>query len=233
MCPEVVVDDDELQRRAHLHAALADPARLRITDRLAQGDASPSELQTLLGMPSNLLAHHLRVLAEAGLVTRHRSEGDRRRSYLHLVPPALTTPAPGDVTRVPRVVFVCTANSARSQLAAAMWRLASDVPATSAGTHPAPAIAAGARRAARKRGLALVQDAPQRLDEVVRPDDLVVAVCDHAYEELAGVAHIHWSVPDPVGVGTATAFDAAYDDLAARVAHLAPRLATVTPGATA
>jgi ArsR family transcriptional regulator, arsenate/arsenite/antimonite-responsive transcriptional repressor / arsenate reductase (thioredoxin) len=37
-------------------------------------------------MPSNLLAHHLRVLEEAGLVTRHRSEGDKRRSYLRLVP---------------------------------------------------------------------------------------------------------------------------------------------------
>ena len=55
--------------------------------------------------------------------------------------------------------------------------------------------------------------------------DFVVAVCDNAYEELdPGTVRLHWSVPDPVRVGTAAAFDAAYDDLATRVAHLAPRL---------
>ena len=72
-----------------MHAALADPARLRITDMLADGDASPSELAAMVTMPSNLLAHHLRVLQEAGLVSRHRSEGDKRRTYLRLVPGAL------------------------------------------------------------------------------------------------------------------------------------------------
>src|ERR1700756_5277700 len=130
----------ELERRAAVHAALADPARLAITDALADGDASPSELAELLAMPSNLLAHHLRVLEATGLVTRHRSEGDRRRTYLRLVPgvvDALTGP-PGRVAR--RVLFVCTANSARSHLAAALWRRASAVPAVSAGTRPAARI---------------------------------------------------------------------------------------------
>ena len=57
------------------------------------------------------------------------------------------------------------------------------------------------------------------------PTDFVVAVCDNAHEELdpRPVVRLHWSVPDPVRVGTAAAFDAAYDDLATRVAHLAPR----------
>ena len=85
---------------------------------------------------------------------------------------------------MPRVVFVCTANSARSQLAAALWAQASAVPATSAGTHPAAKIAPGAARAARKHGLALVQDEPQQLAEVLATADFVVAVCDNAYEEL-------------------------------------------------
>ena len=58
-----------------MHAALADPARLRITDTLLAGDASPSELAGLLAMPSNLLAHHLHVLEQAGIITRRRSEG--------------------------------------------------------------------------------------------------------------------------------------------------------------
>ena len=79
----------DLARRAAVHAALADQARLLITDTLAEGDASPSELGALLAMPSNLLAHHLHVLEQAGIITRRRSEGDRRRSYLRLVPGAL------------------------------------------------------------------------------------------------------------------------------------------------
>jgi DNA-binding transcriptional ArsR family regulator len=110
----------ELRRRAAMHAALADPARLRITDVLTDGDASPLELAALVSMPSNLLAHHLRVLEDAGLVTRHRSEGDKRRTYLRLVPDALDVLAgsPGRPAR--RVLFACTANSARSHLAAAL-----------------------------------------------------------------------------------------------------------------
>ena len=80
MFPEPTSD---LARRATLHAALADPARLQITDTLLAGDASPSELAAILAMPSNLLAHHLHVLEQAGIITRRRSEGDRRRTYLN------------------------------------------------------------------------------------------------------------------------------------------------------
>ena len=75
---------DEVNRRAAVHAALGDPARLRIVDMLLLGDLSPSELAAQLQMPSNLLAHHLKVLENAGVVSRHRSEGDRRRTYLRL-----------------------------------------------------------------------------------------------------------------------------------------------------
>src|ERR1700722_14768646 len=128
-----------LARRTAMHAALADPARLRITDTLADGDASPSELAAMLAMPSNLMAHHLRVLEEAGMLTRHRSEGDRRRTYLRLVPGALDELAGTPGRTAPRGLFVCTANSARSHLAAALWRRASGVPAASAGTPPARA----------------------------------------------------------------------------------------------
>lgn len=213
-----------VEQRARVHAALSDPTRLRIADRLAEGDASPSELQALLGVASNLLAHHLGVLGEAGLVERHRSEADRRRSYLRLRPAALASLTPLAVREVPRVVFVCTANSARSQLALALWARASDVPAVSAGTRPAAAVAPGAVGVARRRGLALVPDRPRRLADVVTDTDYLVAVCDRAYEELDEV-EVHWSVPDPVRVGTRAAYDAAYDDLAQRVAHLAPRLA--------
>jgi len=208
-----------------MHAALADPARLAITDTLADGDASPSELAAMLAMPSNLLAHHLRVLEEAGIVTRRRSEGDRRRTYLRLVPGALDTLA-GPPTRIARrVLFVCTANSARSQLAAALWRQASSVPAASAGTRPADGIAAGAIDAAARRRLPLPRLRPQHVSDVLREGDLIVTVCDLAHEELGGLAAMHWSVSDPVPADDPGSFDAALGELDRRVRILAPRLA--------
>jgi ArsR family transcriptional regulator, arsenate/arsenite/antimonite-responsive transcriptional repressor / arsenate reductase (thioredoxin) len=213
-----------LQRRAAVHAALADPARLAITDALTDGDASPSALAALLVMPSNLLAHHLGVLEQAGIVTRHRSEGDRRRTYLRLVPGVLDTATgpPGRAAR--RVLFVCTANSARSHLAAALWRQASTVPVASAGTHPATQIDPGAVAVAGRHHLPLPRRRPRRIDLVRQDGDLVITVCDLAYEELAGLAAVHWSVPDPVPAGDPGSFDAALAELGRRVALLAPRL---------
>ncbi len=221
-------------------SALADPVRLRMVDLLESGDASPGELQSQLGLPSNLAAHHLKVLEHAGLVSRHRSHADRRRTYLHLRRGSVSAllPSGGTVAggAVKRVVFVCTANSARSQLAAALWHEASPIPVTSGGTRPGPAIARGALAAARRHGLSLVQEQPQPLTGLLRAGDYVVTVCDAAHEQigpvetssgrrvrLAGTSH--WSVPDPAAEGTVAAFDEAYDDLAGRVADLAPRLA--------
>jgi ArsR family transcriptional regulator, arsenate/arsenite/antimonite-responsive transcriptional repressor / arsenate reductase (thioredoxin) len=218
----------DLERRAAVHAALADPARLRIADALADGDASPSELGAMLGMPSNLLAHHLQVLQSAGIVSRHRSQGDRRRTYLRLVPGALDLPRGGGQWEASRVLFVCTANSARSHLAAALWRRASRVPATSAGTHPADVIDPGAFDAAGRHQLTLPRMRPRHIGDVRQDGDLVVAVCDLAYEELGGLAIVHWSVPDPVPAGDPASFDAALAELADRVRSLAPRLAAVS-----
>ena len=75
-----------LAERARIHAALGDPARLAIVDTLVAGDAAPGELGAALDMPTNLVAHHLKVLEDAGLVVRTRSEGDRRRTYVRLCP---------------------------------------------------------------------------------------------------------------------------------------------------
>ena len=109
----------------------------------------------MLAMPSNLLAHHVHVLEQAGIITRRRSEGDRRRTYLQLIPGALDALALPAARAALRVLFVCTANSARSHLAAALWRQASTVPAVSAGTHPAEAIDPGAIAAAGRHRLPL------------------------------------------------------------------------------
>jgi protein-tyrosine-phosphatase/DNA-binding HxlR family transcriptional regulator len=214
----------EVERRAAVHAALADPARLTIVDVLTIGDASPSELAALLTMPSNLLAHHLKVLEGEGIVARTRSEGDRRRMYLRLVPGSLTGVLPGIARSAHRVLFVCTANSARSHLAAALWRRASPVPAMSAGTHPADQIDPGAISAAERHDLPLRRLRPRRIDEVLAEGDFIVTVCDSAHEELGDLADAHWSVPDPVRAGSVAAFDAAFDELTRRVGELAPRL---------
>jgi ArsR family transcriptional regulator, arsenate/arsenite/antimonite-responsive transcriptional repressor / arsenate reductase (thioredoxin) len=218
----------ELARRVVMHAALADLARLRITDLLADGDASPSELAAVLAMPSNLLAHHLRVLEEAGLVMRRRSEGDRRRTYLHLVPGAVDALGGSPARAARRVLFVCTANSARSHLAAALWRQASAVPAASAGTHPAAAIDPGAIAAAGRHQLPLRRIRPRPMSDVQEDGDLVITVCDRAHEEIGELGAVHWSVPDPVPAGDDASFDAALEELARRVSVLAPRLAAAS-----
>lgn len=217
---------DDLARRASVHAALADPTRLRIVDLLSVSDASASEVGASLGVPSNLLAHHLRVLEDTGLISRRGSEGDRRRSYLRLVPGALDTAGSRSVAAPHRLLFVCTANSARSHLAAALWRQASAIPAASAGTHPAGAIHPGAIAVAGRHALPLPRRRPQAVSQVLGEGDLVVTVCDRAHEELVHPTALHWSVPDPVARGTEAAFDAAYEQLAARVSALEPRLRT-------
>jgi ArsR family transcriptional regulator, arsenate/arsenite/antimonite-responsive transcriptional repressor / arsenate reductase (thioredoxin) len=216
---------DELARRAAVHAALADSARLSITDALADGDLSPSELAAMLAMPTNLLAHHMGVLEQAGIITRRRSEGDRRRTYLRLLPGALDQLGGPPPRTTRRVLFVCTANSARSQLAAALWRQASRVPAVSAGTHPAAAIDSGAINAAGRHHLPLPRLRPRHISDVQHDGDLIVTVCDLAHEELGTRAAVHWSVPDPVPAGNPGSFDAAVAELADRVERLAPRLA--------
>jgi len=211
-----------------MHAALADPARLQITDTLLTGDASPSELAAMLAMPSNLLAHHLGVLEQAGIITRRRSDGDRRRTYLQLVPGTLDSLAPTTARAALRVLFVCTANSARSHLAAALWRQASPVPAVSAGTHPAEAIDPGAIATAQRHHLPMRRLRPRHIDDVRQNGDLVITVCDLAHEELTEAGAVHWSIPDPVPAGDPDSFDAALTQLADRVERLAPRLAATS-----
>jgi protein-tyrosine-phosphatase len=211
--------------RARVHAALGDPTRLSIADILAVGDASPGEIGTRLGLPTNLVAHHVNVLVEAGVAERVPSEHDRRRSYLRLRPgglAALQTPA---MAAPRRLLFVCTRNSARSQLAAALWNSVSVIPATSAGTDPARRVHARAVSVARRHGLRLADLRTALLDEVAEDGDLVVAVCDHVHETLPPAGdRLHWSVPDPVPVDTDEAFETAFADIAGRVDRLAPSL---------
>jgi ArsR family transcriptional regulator, arsenate/arsenite/antimonite-responsive transcriptional repressor / arsenate reductase (thioredoxin) len=214
----------DLVDRARRHAALADVSRLAIVDALAWTDLSPGEVGRMLGLPSNLVAHHLTVLRAAGLVTQVRSEGDRRRAYLQLTHGAFDGLVTLTPRAAPRVVFVCRHNSARSQLAAALWRRASRVPAASAGTDPADRVHPATLAVARRHRLPVGEPRTRALADVVRPTDLLVSVCDEAYEEMADTGPrrvLHWSVPDPVRAESSGAFEAAYTQIAERVGRAA------------
>jgi ArsR family transcriptional regulator, arsenate/arsenite/antimonite-responsive transcriptional repressor / arsenate reductase (thioredoxin) len=215
--------DRELGVRASRFRALGDQHRLAIVDALRLSDRTPSELAAATGLGSNLLAFHLRTLEEAGLVRRTSSEGDARRRYVQLVAETLDelvggpTPLAAD-----RVLFVCTRNASRSQLAAAMWTERTGRPADSAGRAPAAEIDPLTVEVAAARGLRLADGGPRGYGEVRSEPDLVVSVCDRA-----GEAHppftaprLHWSVPDPVG-GTRADVDAVADLLARRIDVLA------------
>src|SRR5690349_8912841 len=215
-----------VRRRARLHAALGDPARLAIVETLTVGDASPGEIARDLAMPTNLVAHHIKMLREAGLVVRMRSEADRRRTYLRLDPATLAVLTPPTLEAGQRAVFVCTHNSARSQLAAALWQRRTGRPVASAGTKPATRVHPRAVRVAHRHGLTLDPAATAHVADVVHDGDLLIAVCDTAYEDLTGPIRprLHWSVPDPVRVGTDAAFEATYTELADRIDRVAPVL---------
>lgn len=217
--------DVDLEARARRHAALGEAARLAIVDELTVSDRAPIELREMLGIPGNLLAHHLDVLEEVGLIGRTKSSGDGRRKYVYLTADALDGLVPHRSLTPGPALFVCTANSARSQLAAALWEQLVGEPAASAGTHPAPKVSAGAVAAARRAGLDLSDATPQLLEPSPHAA-LVVTVCDRAHEELDGHPDwLHWSIPDPVPVNSKAAYDRAVDELRTRIGTFVPAVA--------
>ena len=76
-----LIDEAELTQAATLLKALSDPNRLRILDVLMQGVSCNCELNERLGLPPNLLSHHLRVLREVGLISSRRDTIDGRWIY--------------------------------------------------------------------------------------------------------------------------------------------------------
>jgi len=102
-----------------------------------------------------------------------------------------------------RVLFVCTGNSCRSQMAEGLLRhLAGDrFEAASAGTHPA-GLNPGAVEAMKEIGIDISHHRSKNVDEFVgQPLDWVVTVCDSAKESCpvfpGAVSRLHWSFEDP------------------------------------
>lgn len=218
----------ELSERAVRHAALGDERRLLIVDQLVTGDRTVAELAELVGMRGNLLAHHLDVLDDAGLIKRRVSEGDHRRRYVSLRPEGIPVPAEQPWHRVGAVAFVCTRNSARSQFAAALWARIKGAAASSAGNHPADSVHPTAISVASEFGVDISTATPNGYDSLPADTDLIISVCDRANE--AGVpearTRLHWSVPDPVPAGNASAFRSAFADIAGRMERLAKAYST-------
>lgn len=218
---EIELSSGDRQWRAEVHRALSDPVRLAVVDALRLTDRSPSELGQMLALRSNLLAHHLDVLEEAGVVRRRVSQGDRRRRYVTLV---VEDPLAGRALSPPpeHVLFVCTRNAARSQLAAALWTQMTGRQGASAGSAPAQRVDPEAIAVAANHDLVLDGAPPRGYDAVTGPVDLVVSVCDRARE--AGVPvdapHLHWSVTDPAGGGPQD-YVTAFDHIRRRIARLA------------
>jgi protein-tyrosine-phosphatase/DNA-binding transcriptional ArsR family regulator len=211
-----------LEMRAAGHAALGDPRRLSIVDHLALSDRTVAELSELVGMRTNLLAHHLDILESASLIERSVSEGDHRRKYVSLRWDSLPSTPKVSAAPAATVAFICTHNSARSQFAAALFEQTTGRPAVSAGSEPARAVHPLAVEAASGMGIDLSRAVPGGYEMIVAPPDLVVSVCDRVREsELPAGRHlIHWSVPDPVKGGTLQSFRNSFAAIASRVERL-------------
>ncbi len=220
------------------------PLRWAVLTELASGDRRVRELAAVLGEPQNLVSYHLRLLRSAGLVDARRSTFDGRDTYywlnltkcakafgeaaaaLHpgLAPTPPAKPAPRSV------LFLCTGNSARSPIAAALLekRGRGRIRAASAGSHPKSHLHADAIRVMRDEyDIDLRGVRPQPLAAVARRRfDCVVTLCDKVREyahdhDLATT--MHWSLPDPSGGGYPE-FRRVASELSSRVDYLLPVL---------
>jgi DNA-binding transcriptional ArsR family regulator len=68
---------------------MADPTRRRIFLELMNGETCNCEMGSLLGLPQNLISHHLRQLRQAGLIRARRDDTDRRWIYYSVDPEVL------------------------------------------------------------------------------------------------------------------------------------------------
>jgi protein-tyrosine-phosphatase/DNA-binding transcriptional ArsR family regulator len=194
--------------------------RWRLLGELARSDRQVRELTKSLDEAQSLVSYHLGRLRAGGLVTARRSSADGRDAYyradlagcaerlsaagaalhpgLGLAPPS--GPPPGASGRV---LFLCTGNSARSQMAEALLQHRTDnqVLAFSAGSHPSR-LHPNAVRVMRGFGIDLAGRRTKHYDEFAAERfDYVVTLCDRVREicpDFDGPGQaIHWSMPNP------------------------------------
>jgi protein-tyrosine-phosphatase/DNA-binding transcriptional ArsR family regulator len=227
------------------------PLRWRLLSELARSDRRVGELCELAGQRQSLVSYHLRQLRGGGLVSARRSLADGRDTYYALelarcgellvsvgtsLHPGLASavgarPGRGGGFARASVLFLCTGNSARSQMAEALAGELSGgaVRAASAGSHPKP-LHPNAVRVMRERGIDLAGRRSKHLSEFTdRRFDYVISLCDRVREvcpEFPGNPQaIHWSIRDPArepGTDheTLPAFEQAAAELGTRVGFL-------------
>jgi ArsR family transcriptional regulator, arsenate/arsenite/antimonite-responsive transcriptional repressor / arsenate reductase (thioredoxin) len=209
---------------------VAHPVRWRLLQQLVHSDRAVRELTELLDEPQSLVSYHLRQLRAGELVSKRRSSADGRDAYysvdltlcgellqgaggalhpaLQLTPASPGTPSStGRSRRRPRVLFLCTGNSARSQIAEALLERLSEgtVEAASAGSHPKP-LHPNAVRVMRRQGIDISGRRTKHLSEFrSQRFDFVITLCDRVREICPEFpAHpdlVHWSIPDPAREG--------------------------------
>lgn len=232
---------------------LAHELRWRLVEALARSDRRVQELVQLVGEPTNLVSYHLRQLRSQALVTERRSAADGRDVYysldldrmkgLYLAtgeslhpgfrdhPGAAGKAGMAEPDRRVRVLFLCTHNSARSQMAEAILRkLGGDrVEAASAGTEVTRVHPLAVREMA-EREIDISGQRSKPMNELFGERfDYVVTVCDNARESCpifpGDPERIHWSIPDPSAVEgeedkRRQAFERAADELTTRIRYL-------------
>ena len=229
---------------------LADEQRWRLLQELARSDRKVSELTELVGRPQNLVSYHLASLRNAGIVSARRSSADRRDTYYRVemrrcadllcgvgsaLQPGLrldvVAPRTLDGRRRASVLFLCTGNSARSQMAEALLEHHSGgtIRARSAGSHPKP-LHPNAVRVMAERGIDISKQTSKHLDRFREMRfDRVITLCDKVREtcphfpEAAVTAH--WSMPNPASEGAAdemtySAFKRTAEELESRIPFL-------------
>jgi ArsR family transcriptional regulator, arsenate/arsenite/antimonite-responsive transcriptional repressor / arsenate reductase (thioredoxin) len=232
--------------------AVDHPLRWRLVGELARGDRQVHELTALLGQPQNLVSYHLGQLRRAGLVTSRRSAADARDTYYRVdlgrcgrllagvgaaLHPGLrlTPPPPPAVTAPTSVLFLCTGNSSRSQMAEAMLRhragAGAPVRVCSAGSHPRP-VHPDAVAVMAELGLDIGAARSKHLDEFAGDRfDVVITLCDRVREACpefpgGGSGSAHWSMPDPAREPDGRpAFQRLVGDLDERIGFLLHRIA--------
>jgi protein-tyrosine-phosphatase len=205
---------------------LGDEQRWQLLTELARSDRKVSELTRLVGRPQNLVSYHLAALRNAGIVSARRSSADRRDTYYRInmarcagllatVGPALQPGLRLDVAeppmverhgrrQPPSVLFLCTGNSARSQMAEALLEhhARGAIRAYSAGSHPKP-LHPHAVGVMAERGIDIAMRTSKQLDQFLHTRfDRVVTLCDKVREicpDFPGGVGVtaHWSMPDP------------------------------------
>jgi protein-tyrosine-phosphatase len=203
---------------------LADPLRWRLLDELGRSDRRVGELCELVDKPQSLVSYHLRELRAGGLVSARQSAADGRDTYYQgdigrcaaLLTAAGGALHPGiDLARrdVPalaarrgrkqRVLFLCTGNSARSQIAEALLerRSGGAIIARSGGSAPKP-LHPNAVRVLAERGIDIADRRSKHLDRFARDRfDRVITLCDKVREVCPTFpgqpVTAHWSMADP------------------------------------